>query len=170
MANTNKHEHKIKSESLIEAFEYLVAKTLASPKAKRKNLATAKAVVELANSNERVLNECEHGIGEKIFNQVKKGNPICDLKDKVEDFKKEFSTIKQIAQDKTREAIERLDRKLFSNEVANVELMDKLHALKEDYQRLQQELERVRMDRDNFATKVEKLRKENIELRKTNAL
>ncbi len=166
MANISDLESDIKLEALKNAFEYLKAKTLVQDKKNRKNMATAKAVIIRANSSERVLKECKHKIGEKFFNQVKEDTPFYKLKKKIDDFKKYFPTIKTLVNNKVKESIMSLDRKLKSNEEVNVKLMWKYRDLKEEYEYLEEELKQAQQDRDNFVKKNEELRKENRQLKK----
>lgn len=154
MGNTSKHERQTKLQCLEDAFEALKAKS----ELKGKHLAEMKAIVELANQDER-MKEFTTGIGEKSVYTSAKGSAYIPFVQSVQKWEENFIKELQKTKKKSKSRIESLNEKLSSVEAVAIELQEKIHELQARLENKDRIIQQIEEDRNTYADEVYKLRR-----------
>lgn len=153
MANISKHERETKVLVLCDAFEALKRES----EKKGIDLATLKAVIELANEDDR-LNMFKKKIGEKSLYTKSKNSVYNKILDDIrqwgEDFKKEAVKVNKKAKTK----MQNISEKLTDVEKIVIVLQEKNHELMKRLDNRIVTIERLEKERDVFAAEVARLR------------
>lgn len=152
MANISLHERQTKAQCLWDAFETL------KNESKRKNLVSMKAVIELANQDER-MKEFSTDIGEKSVYTKAKGSVYTPIVEAVNTFIKEFKADTEKAGNRRKEKLKSFDSKLVSVEAAVILLQEKVHELQARLENKDRIIHQIEEERNTYADEVYKLRR-----------
>lgn len=151
MANISKHERQTKAQCLWDAFEVL-KKSSGS-----KNLVSMKAVIELANQDER-MKEFNTDIGEKSVYTKAKDSVYTPIVEAVNTFINGFKSDANKAGKRSKEKLKSFDSKLTSVEAAVIVLQEKVHELQARLENKDRIIKQIEEERDTYADEVYKLR------------
>ncbi|MDD2265466.1 hypothetical protein [Sulfuricurvum sp.] len=152
MANISLHERQTKAQCLWDAFETL------KNESKRKNLVSMKAVIELANQDER-MKEFGTDIGEKSVYTKAKGSVYTPIVEAVNTFIKEFKADTEKAGNRSKEKLKSFDSKLASAEAAVILLQEKVHELQARLENKDRIIQQIEEERSIYADEVYRLRR-----------
>lgn len=152
MANISLYERQTKAQCLRDAFEAL------KKESKSKNLVSMKAVIELANQDDR-MKEFGTDIGEKSVYTKAKGSVYTPIVDAVNIFIKEFKSDAEKAGRKSKEKLKSFDSKLESVEATVILLQEKIHELQARLENKDRIIQQIEEDRNTYADEVYKLRR-----------
>lgn len=155
MPRISKHELDIKKECFLDAFESLKEESYK----KGRNLADIKAIVELANQDERML-DFKDKIGDKTPYNKGKGSMWPPLVEMIKEWTSEFKNELGLANNRAKDQLEEVRKKLISNESLNIELQKEVHSLRQRLQNKERIIKQVEKERDNYAKELNKLPKE----------
>jgi len=154
MGNTSKYERQTKLQCLEDAFEALKAES----ELKGIHMAEVKAIVELANQDER-MKEFSTGIGEKSVYTSATGSAYIPFVKKVQEWEENFIKELQKTNKKIKSRVENLNEKLLSTEAAVISLQEKVHELHTRLENKDQIIKQIEEERKTYADEVYKLRR-----------
>lgn len=154
MANISVRERQTKLHCLEDAFEALKAES----EIKGRHLAEMKAIIELANKDER-MKEFITDIGEKSVYSKAKGSIYPPFVKKVKNWEKDFKKELQKTKKKIKSRIENLNEKLSSTEAIAIELQEKIHELQARLENKDRIIQQIEEERKTYADEVYRLRR-----------
>jgi len=154
MANISEKERQVKAKCLLDAFEIL--KQISEDKGQ--NYVSMKAIVELANEDER-LQEFDMPIGEKSVYSKAKNSVYPPIVEAVKKWNDEYKTEAAKANKKAKTKLQKMSEKLASVEATVVILQEKNHELARRLENRVQTINRLERERNEFAAEVSRLRK-----------
>lgn len=152
MANISLHERQTKAQCLRDAFETL------KDASKNKNLVRMKAVIDLANQDER-MKEFSTDIGEKSVYTKAKGSVYTPIVKAVDTFIKEFKSDTEKAGKRSKDKLKSFDSKLTSVEAKAIKLQEELHELRTRLENKDRIIQQIEEERNTYADEVYKLRR-----------
>lgn len=152
MAKISEYERQTKAQCLWDAFEAL------KDQSKSKNLVSMKAVIELANQDER-MKEFSTDIGEKSVYTKAEGSVYTPIVKAVNIFIKEFKSDTEKSGKRSKEKLKSFDAKLASVEASVIVLQEKVHELQARLENKDRIIQQIEEERNTYADEVYKLRR-----------
>jgi hypothetical protein len=154
MANISEQERQVKAQCLLDAFETLIQES----EKKGQNLASMKAIIELANEDER-MQEFKTLIGEKSVYSKAKNSVYPPIVAAVKKWNDEYKVDAAKANKKAKTKLQNMSEKLADVEATVILLQEKNHELTRRLENRIQTISRLEQERNEFAAEVAKLRK-----------
>lgn len=153
MANISKYERQTKAQCLWDAFEGLKMES----EIQGRNLVEMKAIVDLANGDER-MQEFKDPIGEKSVYSKAKNSVYPPIVEAVNKWIENYKVDADKASNRCKQKIKKLDVKLASVEATVIKLEEKIHSLMTRLENKERIIEQTEKDRDDYAEELHHLR------------
>lgn len=152
MARLSEYERQIKAQCLWDAFEAL------KDESKSKNLVSMKAIIKLANQDER-MKDFGTGVGGKSVYTNAKGSVYTPIVEAVNTFIKEFKSDAEKAGKRSKNKLKSFDDKLESVEATIILLQERIHELQARLENKDRIIQQIEEERKNYADEVYKMRR-----------